>query len=232
MIHGSNPQFFHVVVRPARTHAVLLRSTDYRSLLTTLNQGLARQPIRLICYALLPSHWELVAGPVHSSDLVKLVTWVSATQTERLLQIGRLRGHAQSRRSFAAEPIAPATDLVRVCRQVERQPVELRLARRAEDWPWSSIADRFRLLSRVPLVSTCFLASRSWLDLVNAPVFASAPAVQPILRDSAENPGRLTGRSEGSDHFIGMSGLGHQNQTDAHIERPKHLGIRNLAGSL
>src|SRR6185369_17995681 len=123
---------------------VLLRTTDYRALIRTLNAGFARYPIRLISYALLPTRWELVAGPACSSDLVQLIGWVSATHTARLVQLGRVPGNATIQ-PFTATAVAPAVDLVRVCRLVERQPVAFRLTERAEDWPWSSLADRFRL---------------------------------------------------------------------------------------
>jgi len=128
-------------------------------------------------------------GPVHSADLFQLVGWVTATQTARLVRMRRLRGDS-SIPPFTATAVAPAVDLVRICRLVERQPVQLHLTARAEDWPWSSIADRFRLRPKLPLVTTRFLTSRAWLDLVNRPL---QPFARPALSDVTQDPGRLAG---------------------------------------
>ena len=228
MNHRPGPEFYHVVVRPAPQQPVLLRTTDYRSLVNTLNVGIERHPIRLISYALLPTQWELVAGPVHSSDLFQLIGWVTATQTARLLQIGRLRGDGAIH-PFTATAVAPAIDLVRICRFVERQAVQLRLTARAEDWPWSSIADRFRLRPKLPLVSTRFLTSRAWLDLVNRPLQPYAP---PALRNLAHDPGRLTSGPQRGEQARRVRVRSHQNKTHPHIERPEHLGVRHLTGRL
>ncbi|MEO7888825.1 MAG: hypothetical protein ABIW19_02375 [Vicinamibacterales bacterium] len=205
MSHHPGPRFFHVLVSPSGTQPVLLRSTDYRALLTMLSATLRDHPVRLVAYALLPARWELVVGPALSPTVMNLVAWVAATHTLRLQQIGRVRDHTPDASSFAIEPLAPGEELVRTCRSVERRAVELQLVRRAEDWPWSSIAERFRLEPRLPLVSTRFLTSQTWIDLVNQPV--APDSARPSLRDVPKKPRRLARCSQGPEQLPRVAGI-------------------------
>ena len=59
-------------------------------------------------------------------------------------------------------------DLVHVCRYVERNALRAGLVRRAQDWPWCSLADRLRLEPRVTLHSAPFLSSATWIEHVNS----------------------------------------------------------------
>jgi len=226
--HRPGHKFFHVISHPARNQPVLLRATDYRFLLNTLNAGLERHPARVISYALLPTHWELVAGPADSSDLVRLINWVTITQNMRLIQMGRIAPGA-SPYAFSAAAVAPAADLVRICRLVERQPVALHLTERAEDWPWSSLADRFRVSPKLPLVTTRFLMSRAWLDLVNRPL---EPYTRPVLRHLAEHPSRLAGLPQRREEAVRMRLGRHDDQAHSHVEGAEHLGVRHPSGAL
>ena|GEM_PF-2616663 len=220
-------EFFHVVVHPA-PQPVLLRANDYRALVRALSAALERYPVRIISYALLPTHWELVVGPADSASLTRLIEWVTTTQNARLRQIGRVAAGVSSH-TIRITAVAPAVDLVRVCRFVERQPMRLELTKRAEDWPWSSLADRFRLRPKVPLVTTRFLTSRAWLDLVNRPL---QPFVRSSARHLAERPRWLTGLPQRPQHAIGMRGGHNEDEAHAHVERAKHLVVRHAASTL
>ena len=225
-----NLPFVHVLARAA-LHPLLLRASDYRALVAVLRRGLDRHPARLLAYAVLPRHWELVLGPCDSARARLLAQWVSATHTDRLRNLGRLPPGRHSYRGPATvRRLESAGDLVRTCRAVERRALDERLVWRAQDWPWSSLTDRFRLLQHLPLASVPFLASDGWIAYTNHP--------QPLpgrLRPSGhftEHPSPLTPLLQRGQQLAGVLLVGHEDQPHTHVERPKHLRLRHLTGRL
>ena len=131
--------------------------------------------------------------------------------------------------------------LVVTCRYVERNALAARLVRRAEDWPWSSLSERINPDSNMPVVCTPFLISEAWLDYVNTPrprddqahaVFHNLKPVPLSVENSddlAEHPGVVVEQSEQIGRTVGGTD---QNESHAHVERAKHLGVVEVAGML
>src|SRR5690242_15955547 len=161
---------FHVTNRSAGRVAIFQRPRDYRAFLHVLADGLERHPLRLVAYALMPNHWHLLVGPTDSSEVSGLLHWVSSTHAVRWHHHRHTVGYGpvyQSR--FWSEPLPDPERLVRVCRYIERNALAAGLVRRAQDWPWSSLADRLRPEPVLPIISTPFLVSAAWLEHVNTP---------------------------------------------------------------
>ena len=189
--------YFHVINRSARRLVLFTQPTDYRAFLSILSQALEQHPVRLVAYTLMPNHWHLVVGPTDTTALSRCLHWVTATHAIRLNRHQQLVGHGpvyQGR--FNPVEIPVVGDLVRVCRYVERNALQARLVRRAQDWPWASLSERLQSSNRVPLINAPFLCSRAWADYVNTtrPGDDAAESllerVDP-LRDFAEAPRRL-----------------------------------------
>jgi REP element-mobilizing transposase RayT len=217
-----------------------------------LSDGLERHPVRLLAYCLMSNHWHLVVGPVGTRQLARLLHWVTTTHAIRWRKRYRTVGLGpvyQGR--FKAVPILATAELMRTCRYVERNALRAGLVRRAQDWPWCSLSHRLRPDPLVPLVSTPFLTSPAWLDYVNTaraseelgrpgtskartvenrPVPQKARSVEnrPVpLRDVAEDPGG--GGRKGGKRGGGVRRRDDEHETDAHVERAKHLRLRNPA---
>jgi putative transposase len=132
--------------------------------------GLERYPTRLISYCLMPNHWHLVMGPLDPDRLSTLLHWVTVTHAVRWHHHHQTVGLGpvyQNR--FWSEPLTAADHLVAVCRYVERNALNAHLVSRAQDWPWSSLAERLHSGARLPVVRTPFLVSTAWVDYVNTP---------------------------------------------------------------
>jgi putative transposase len=175
--------YFHVINRSARRLVLFEEPGDYRAFLTVLNEGLVRHPVRLIAYALMPNHWHLVMGPTDTASLSRCLHWVTATHAVRLQHHRHSVGQGpvyQGR--FTSMELPAVGDLMRVCRYVERNARQAGLVRRAEDWPWCSLADRLQPVPELPVVTTAFLSSRAWVEYVNT----TRPS-----DDVAETPGWL-----------------------------------------
>jgi putative transposase len=221
----QSESYFHVINRSVRKAPLFERSKDYRDFLRILREGLERHPAPLIAYCVMSNHWHLVIGPVGTGVLSRLLHWVTTTHAVRFQKRRATCGQGpiyQGR--FKSHPIETAGQLLRAIRYVERNALAANLVRRAEDWPWGSLADRQRSEQAVPLHGAMVLSSRSWLDLVNT----NQPFEDGPLRDLAEEPGA----GEGGEKRGRVGGRRRNHEADAHVERPKHLRVVKLARTL
>jgi putative transposase len=236
-----------VLNRGIRRQPIFLRAHDYRAFLAILHEGLERHPVRLVAYCLMSNHWHLVLGPIDPPGLSRLLHWVTTTHSVRWHRHRQTTGLGpvyQNR--FWSEALVEPPDLVRVCRYVERNALRARLVQRAEDWPWCSLSERLQSDARLPLVSTPFLCSDMWRRYVNAPqtiedyIDDAASFYQPVENrpvplpvenssdDVAEEPGGFTLIPEGAGEMSDI-GLGaDEDEADAHVEGPEHLGVPDL----
>jgi putative transposase len=234
--------YYHVINRAVGKAPLFTRPREYRGFLEILRLGLERFPTPLLAYCVMSNHWHLVFGPTGTPSLSRLLHWVTTTHAVRLRLHRKTVGEGpvyQGR--FKAHVIEEAGHLVRVCRYVERNALSAGLVRRAQDWPWGSLAERRRPDPTLPLVGGAFLASDSWVELVNAALTGRELESRPVpetgktvenrpvpLRDGAEAPAGLEGGEERGRVFRRADG----NQAYAHVERPKHLRVLKMAGPL
>lgn len=162
--------YFHVINRSVRGLVLFTQPADYRAFLAILSQALERHPVQLIAYSLMPNHWHLVMGQTDTAILSRCLHWVTSTHA---IQLNRFRQSASEgpvyQGRFTSVEIPAVGDLVRVCRQVERNALQAGLVRQAQDWPWASLSDRLQSSQCVPLINAPFLSTRSWADYVNTP---------------------------------------------------------------
>lgn len=217
----QSESYFHVINRSSRKSPLFERSKDYREFLRILREGLQRHPVPLLAYCVMSNHWHLVVGPVGTGVLSTLLHWVTTTHAVRFHAKRNTSGQGpvyQGR--FKSHVIESAGTLLRAIRYVERNALAANLVRRAEDWPWGSLADRQRSVCALPLKGAAFLSSRSWIDLVNASqLLEDAP-----LRDLAEDPGA----GKGGDKRRRVGGGRRNDQAHAHVEGAKHLRVIKL----
>src|SRR5258707_5271366 len=91
----------------------------------------------------MPNHWHLVVRPQHDGDLSRFVGWVTLTHTQRwhARQHTVGSGHAYQGR-FKSFPVEADDHFLTLCRYVERNALRAALVVRAEEWRWSSLAQR------------------------------------------------------------------------------------------
>ena len=235
--------YYHVINRGAGRAVLFTRPRDYREFLAILREGFRRHPVPLLAYCLLSNHWHLVLGPTGSASLSRLLHWVTTTHAVRLRGRRKTVGEGpvyQGR--FKSHPLEEAGSLVRICRYVERNALTAGLVRRAQDWPWGSLSDRLCADPSMALAGAPFLSSDAWVEFVNATVTRkeqfrthvpkrSKPVENtPVpLSDDAEAPG---GRTKRGEQRVRVRRRAHDDQANAHVERPKHLRFVKLAGAL
>jgi hypothetical protein len=217
----GRPRYFHVTCWLTRPEAYLQKTAHYRALLGKFRNAIDTSEVRLLAFCLLPRAWHLVVE-------AKGITAVESL-TSRVVRSHR--GEPRRPTGIVLTPLATAGALVGHCVTVERRPVAVGLVRQAQDWPWCSAAERFRLQTRLPLLSPRILMSDAWLKHLNSP--RPGDASSGIGRhDLAKAPSRLARSTEVSKDAIQVGFGAHEDHTHAHIERAEHLRLGHTASGL
>ena len=164
---------YHVLNRANARMTIFEDQADYQSFEKVLIEAVERAETRLLAYCLMPNHWHLVVWPRNDGELSRFVGWLTLTHTQRWHahrhSIGT--GHVYQGR-FKSFPIQSDEHFYTVARYVERNAVRANLVRRAERWPWGSLARWLRgsaedrqLLARWPLPR-----KSNWVEHVNDPL--------------------------------------------------------------
>ena len=159
---------YHVLNRGNARAQVFHDEADYRTFLDLLSAAGRRVPMRVLGFCLMPNHFHLVLWPRAGEDLSRYLQWLLTAHVRRYHRRYRSSGHVWQGR-FKAFPIERDDHLVTVLRYVERNALRAKLVRRAENWPWSSLASpRAGFLHDSPVPRP-----RNWTARVNAPETAA-----------------------------------------------------------
>jgi putative transposase len=170
---------YHVLNRGNGRAEVFHKVEDYAAFRDAMVEASVRLPMRLIAYCLMPNHFHLVLRPHGDGDLSRWMHWLLTTHMRRYLRHYHHTGHVWQGR-FKAFPVQDDEHLATVIRYVERNALRAGLAERAEDWPWSSLANP----PDGPRLDTeTFPRAADWIEFVNTPMTeAESEAVRLSIR--------------------------------------------------
>jgi len=164
---------YHALNRAVARLPLFEKAGDFDAFERVMVEALARHPIRVLGYCLMPNHWHFVLWPGRDGELTAFLRWLTHTHTQRWHAHYHTAGtgHLYQGR-FKAFPIQEDDHLYAVLRYVERNALRAGLCARAEDWRWSSLAhrragDKDKLglaLCRWPVPMP-----RDWIERVNQP---------------------------------------------------------------
>ena len=164
---------YHALNRGNSRAAIFRKEADYEAFERILSEGLARYPVQLFCYQLMPNHWHLVLRPTQDGEMSRFLRWVTATHTMRYHAHYHTSGtgHVYQGR-FKSFPIQDDAHFLTVCRYVERNALRAELTARAEDWRWGSLWRWQQSVEPVPALLSPWPIPRSphWLARVNEPL--------------------------------------------------------------
>src|SRR5438067_5627722 len=134
---------YHALNRATGRLKLFRKAADYAAFLRVLDEALERHPVRVLGYCLMPTHWHFVLWPAGDRDLSAFLRWLTLTHSVRWHKHYHSTGsgHVYQNR-FKAFPIQDDEHLLTALRYVERNPVRAGLVTKAQDWAWSSLADR------------------------------------------------------------------------------------------
>ena len=185
LLRGTAGLVFHCMNRSANRLTLFSTTADYESFLHVTLEAIARVPIRLLAYCVMPNHWHLVLWSRTDGDISQCLQWLTMTHAQRWRVAHESVGRgAVYQGRFRWVPVQSDGHLLRVCRYVERNPVRAGLVARAEYWRWSSLRARThvgdcRNCARPELSEWPIARPRAWLDFVNE---GEAPTELSVVR--------------------------------------------------
>ncbi len=141
---------------------------DYLGFLGLMVEAQARHALDLLAVCLMPNHFHLVVRPSGDLGLSEWMHWLLTTHVRRYHGRRQSDGRVWQGR-FKAFPVEQDGHLLTVIRYVERNALRAGIVRRAEDWPWGSLAWRCRHAPGLTLASSPVALPRGWAEYVNAP---------------------------------------------------------------
>jgi len=181
----------HVTARGNRREPIFFEDGDQEIYLDHLAEQMRKAKVEVWAYCMMPNHVHLILCPATADGMGKALGAAHRRWANFVNARGRWRGHLFDGR-YASVAMDEA-HLLTAIRYVALNPVRARLARRAEDWRWSSV--HTHLSGRDDGLVTV----RPVLDRVDR--FADLIATDPddpafaALR-SAETTGRALGSSD------------------------------------
>jgi putative transposase len=183
---GTGGLVFHVLNRGVRRMRLFDRPGDYRDFLDLLAAAQSRTPMPCMAYCLMPNHFHLVLRPQQDADLSTFMFWLTLKHSRRWHAAHATSGTgAVYQGRFKAIPVSADAHFLRLCRYVERNPVRSGLVRSAEDWPWSSLAQRLEGRQHVRLVEWPVSRPDAWLELVNGEDTKETEEIRAAVRRSS-----------------------------------------------
>ncbi len=145
---------------------------DYEAFQEIIGEALAKVPLRICGFSLMPNHWHFVVWPEEDAQLGVFFQRLTVTHATRWTRAkGRVGfGHVYQDR-FKSFPVETEEYFYQVVRYVERNPLRANLVDEAGKWPWSSLwirqqgtAEQRAWLSEWPVP-----CPRDWHSYVNRP---------------------------------------------------------------
>lgn len=181
---------FHVLNRGVRRLRLFDQPGDYKAFLSVFREAQERIPVRCLAYCLMPNHFHLVQWPGTDTEMSAFMAWLTATHSKRwhAWRGSAGTGHVYQGR-YKTFPVASDINFLRLCRYVERNALRSGLVARAEDWPWSSLAQRAGNQSPVSLTEWPVTRPPDWTELVQLDVVDETQELrQAIKRSSPYGP--------------------------------------------
>ncbi len=189
MTHGSDAGIIRIMPRPLRVdeagglyHAlnrgnaredIFRKDADYEAFERILADGLAKYPVKLFAYQLMPNHWHLVLRPSQDGAMSQFLRWVTVTHTMRYHAHYRTSGHGHVYQGrFKSFPIQADEHFLTVCRYVERNALRAKLVRQSEKWRWGSLWRWLQKPEPDPMLLSKWPVARPprWVARVNEPL--------------------------------------------------------------
>lgn len=171
---GLGQGWFHVLNRGNHRQNLFAKPKDFALFLELLSEADDRYDVTLWGYCLMSNHWHLVVEAPNIKELSQWMHWITNRHVRIFHQRNRRLGggHIYQGR-YKSFPIQDEEHLHTVLRYVEANPLRAKLAKNAQDWPWSSLStvldvDGVEKLSRPKLAA--WSRGKRWLAEVNTPL--------------------------------------------------------------
>lgn len=135
----------HATNRGNRRKTIFHKAGDYQAFIAVLTEAVAKFGMRVISFCIMRNHWHLMLWPDEKVSISTFMQWLTGTHVRRYHAHYGLTGtgHLYQAR-FHNKVCREARDVLSMIRYVEGNALAAGIVKRAEDWPWSSLAFRLK----------------------------------------------------------------------------------------
>ncbi|MFZ4451640.1 transposase [Salibacterium aidingense] len=152
--------FYHIVSRGNRRDPLFRHKTDFEVFLHILHQTYEKAPFELSSYCLMTNHYHLQMR-AREQSISKVMALLNKRYANYYNTRYELSGHVFEKRFFSSR-IRDEEGMMEVRRYIHDNPVEARLVKKPEHYPWSS----FRFYHNPQLKPPIFLSACHHPDIV------------------------------------------------------------------
>ena len=151
-------RFFFITCRVLRCRGALEES-EFQCLARVVRERREKHQFLLTAWVFLPDHWHAILFPRFPVTISRLMESIKVTSTLRINATRKESGLFWPPRSFdrALRTVGECCEKVEY---IHLNPVRAGLAKRAEDWPWSSVHDYTGSVQRPAATSIGFFIDR------------------------------------------------------------------------
>ena len=129
-------RFYHVVCRGNRRDSLFCCDTDFQAYFHILEQLHQKYPFELASYCLMTNHYHLQIRSKEAT-LSKVMSLINKRYANYYNIKYKLSGHVFEKR-FYDKLIEDKEGMLAVSRYIHLNPVEAKMVKKPEDYPWSS----------------------------------------------------------------------------------------------
>lgn len=170
---------FHVINRAIRKQQLFAQPSDYNAFVRCAIEARRHVAVGILAYCVMPNHFHLVMQSNEDDQISRFMARMTATHSKRWhAHRGSVGTGAVYQGRFRAFPVQTDLYFYRVCLYVEANARRAGLVKQAEEWPWSSLADRSVSVPRIPTDPWPLPKPVNWTARVNSDPLHDAKAVR------------------------------------------------------
>ncbi|AGK55906.1 REP-associated tyrosine transposase [Bacillus sp. 1NLA3E] len=151
-------RYYHIVCRGNRRDPLFRNATDFQAFLHILHQLYEKTSFEIVSYCLMTNHYHLQMRSKEIS-ISKLMAFINKRYANYYNTKYRITGHVFEKR-FYDSIIEDKEGMLEVSRYIHLNPVEAKMVKKPENYPWSSYY-LFKYPTSIPLCEVicwyCFL---------------------------------------------------------------------------
>lgn len=131
---------FHVLNRGVGRMELFSKPADYVAFEQILQESLAKCPLRICAYCVMPNHWHFLVWPENEGERAAFMQRLTVTHATRWQKYRRRVGYGHVYQArYKSFPVESDEHFFHVARYVERNPLRANLVTDPLAWRWSSL---------------------------------------------------------------------------------------------
>ncbi|HSO08829.1 MAG TPA: transposase [Desulfoprunum sp.] len=201
----------HIAQRGNNRAPVFFADDDRETYLDMLTFYATRHSMQIWAYCLMENHLHILAVPERADSLARGIGITNQVYTQYINRRMHHSGHLWQNRFFSCI-VGGRQHLWQTARYIERNPIRIGLAAKAEEYPWSSAR------AHTTGTRSMVLSNSSWLAPNKRPTYTAFLRLADNVAEEAIRRATRTGRPFAADNFI--DDLERQLQLPLHPKRP------------